>query len=149
MFTIDNYKKDIWAICYQNKKIKTKTNGIISIICACNHCWGLIVFYPYHICLKVIFGLNKQKNILMSFQLDIWLTQHWIVKNISKSKWLNVWKLHLVQWPNHILVKYYIKKTRVLALLMFYEIRKILRKFSKCWVVSFIQLSAIMSVLII
>ena len=31
------------------------------------------------------------------------------------------------------------KKTRVLALLMFYRTRKTLRKFSKCLVVSFIQ----------
>ena len=32
----------------RTKKIKTKTNGIISIICRCNHCWGLIIICPYH-----------------------------------------------------------------------------------------------------
>ena len=45
--------------------------------------------------------------------------------------------------------KIWLKKTRVLELLMFYETRKNSNFFWKCWVVSFIQLSVIMSVLII
>ena len=42
-----------------------------------------------------------------------------------------------------------LKKTIVLSLLMFYETRKNPKNFSKCWVVSYIKLSEIMSVLII
>ena len=41
------------------------------------------------------------------------------------------------------------KKARVLELLMFYDTRKILSKFLRFWVVSFIQWSEITSVLII
>ena len=76
ILSIDTYKRDMIAVGNYNRKIKTKKNGIVSIICPCNNCWGLIIVFPYYVWLKVLFGLKKQKNLLMSFQLDIRLTQY-------------------------------------------------------------------------
>ena len=73
ILSIDTYKKYMIADGCQKKRNKNKTNGIISIRCPCNHCWGLIIVCPYHIWLKVIFVLKKQNNVLMSFPLDILL----------------------------------------------------------------------------
>ena len=65
LLSIDTYEQDLIAVGYQKKKIKTITNGIISIICPCNHSWGIIIVHPYYIWLKVLFVL------LTIFQLDI------------------------------------------------------------------------------
>ena len=69
--SIDTYKQDIISVVNENQKNTVKENGIIVIICPCFHCWRKIFIYPYFIHLKGFFGLNKQKNVLMSFQLDI------------------------------------------------------------------------------
>ena len=120
------------AVGNQNKKIKTKTNVIISIICPCNHCWGLIIIYPYYTWLKSLFGLNKKERII-EFSIGYMINPTLNIKKPFKWKVTKCMKTTFgaITQPNSskILAK---NTTRVLALLMFYKTRKILRKFSKC-----------------
>ena len=67
ILSIGTYKQNMIEVGNENKKIKTKTYGIIVFICPCNHCWGIIIVYPYFIWLKVLFGLKKQKKVLTNF----------------------------------------------------------------------------------
>ena len=87
IFSIDTYKQDMIAVGNENQKNQSKTDGIIVIICPCYHCWGQIIVYPYFIWLNVLFGLMKQKNVLMNLKLDIWLIQIWILTKPSDNKW--------------------------------------------------------------
>ena len=103
IFSIDTYEQDIISVGNENKKISSNTNGIIVIIFLCYHCWGQIIVYPYFIWINVLFGWMKQKNVLTSLKLDIWLIQILILTKHSEKKCINVWKLHLVQSHNLIL----------------------------------------------
>ena len=67
----------------------------------------------------------------MSFLSDIRWIKIWVLTKLSKSKWLNARKIHLVQWPNNILIKDDKKATRVLAIFMFYETRQKKQKIFK------------------
>ena len=95
-------------------------------------------------------GLKRKNNVLTSFQLGIRLIYNWILTNHLDIKW-NIY----INNTSGSITQPYIRatlaknKTRVLAFLMFYDTRKIQRKLSKCWVVSFILYSIIMFVLII
>ena len=75
LFTIDNHGKDILSVGYQNKTIQTqdKWNNLnpmnIQYLLGTNH------LLPLSHMAKSYIWLEETKNVLMSFQLDIWLTQ--------------------------------------------------------------------------
>ena len=73
IFSINTYKQDMIVVGNDNKKLKTKTDNFIFIVCLYYHFWGEIIVYPYFIWINVLFGLMKQNNVLMSLRLDILL----------------------------------------------------------------------------
>ena len=104
--------------------MKTKTDGIIVIICLCYHCWEEIIVYPYFIWLNILFGLMKQKHLLMSLRLDIWLTQVWILIKHSNNKCKILCILDLVKSHNLLLNPHYQNiNITVLASIIFFETR--------------------------
>ena len=56
IFSINTYEQDMISVGKKNKKMKTKTDGIIVIVCICYHCWGQIIVNPYFIWLNILFG---------------------------------------------------------------------------------------------
>ena len=42
---------------------KAEINGIIVILCPCDHCWKQIIVYPYFILMNILFGLTEKKRI--------------------------------------------------------------------------------------
>ena len=123
ILSIETYKQDILSVGKHNKKIQSKTNGIIVIICLCYHCWGLITVYPYFIWLKVLFGLRKKERI-NEFSIGYMINPK---SNINKSLREKLFKcMNNIFGPiNQPYIKATLSKktTRVLSLLMFYQTR--------------------------
>ena len=59
---INTYEQDMIAVENENQKMKTKTDGIIFIICLFYHCWGIIIVYPYFIWINVFIWINETKQ---------------------------------------------------------------------------------------
>ena len=83
IFSINTYGQDMISGGNENKKkLKTKTNGIIVIICLCYHCWGQIIVYSYFIWLNVLFVLIKQKKRINEFTIGYMINPG---LNVNKS----------------------------------------------------------------
>ena len=88
-------QKMIW-IWNENKKIRIKDKW--------NYCHNIptlpFLKSRYRLQLlhvhKYLSGLKKQKNVLMSLKLDIWLIQICMLINPSENKWKNLWIICLV-----------------------------------------------------
>ena len=111
------------AVGDKEKILKTKTDGIIVIICICYHCWWRIIVYPYFIRLNVLFGLKKKKGInefAIGYMINPGL-------NVNKSFRYQVEKCMYTKFGE--ITQYFIKSTlsknntSVLTLIMFYETR--------------------------
>ena len=75
---------------------------------------------------KPTFEWKKQINVSMSFLLDICWIQVYTRTKLLKIHWKHVSKTHLIKIPILILIQYHRKKnTRVLALVVFYELGNI------------------------
>ena len=109
------------AVGNENKKVKTKTDGIIVIIWLCYHCWGVIIVYPYFILLNILFGLLRQK-IINEFTV-VYIINPGL--NVTKSFRQQVQKCMCTKFGE--ITQPFIKgtllknNTRALALIMFHE----------------------------
>ena len=103
-------RKDILAVGYFNKKIQTEENwNNLNLVHIKYLLWTNIRLFLSHMDKSYIWLVETNEHI-NEFSIVYMINPNLIIKNISKSKWLNVWKIHSVQWTNNILVKYYFKK---------------------------------------
>ena len=107
LFTIDNHERDISTVGYENKKIQTQDKWCQLSFMGVQSLLGTNHRLPLSHMAKSYIWIEEEINVLMSSLLDIRWIQIWVLTKISRSKWNYVWKLNLLQQPNHILVKYY------------------------------------------
>ena len=121
LFNIDQHEKEILAVDYINKRIETKDKwnqiNVLNMqsMSVANWCMPLLHMSKSYILIK---ETNQRIN---EFTFGYMIIPNLFKNRYLKNKWKCVSKTHLVQIPLLILIKYYRKNTRVLALVIFYE----------------------------
>ena len=116
------YEKNTSSDDFINKKIETEDKwnqiNVLSMesMLVANFCMSLLHMSKSYIWIE---ETNQRIN---EFLLDVCRIQIYSQTKFLRSKWKHVLKTHLVQIPTNILIEHYIKNTRVLVLVVFYEL---------------------------